>query len=166
MSRLKIILHCPFFCRLRVREERRERASEHDLRQWPRTMTTDHYCRKLPRHMTVEHDTKGWLWTMPWEHHLRMWPLTMTSDHYCNKSPGNTTVEHETGTWLHTMPFSNVNPSCSPRFQTWKLEKQIQYEFINGCRIASSKELDAPTSVPVISAIISSSLNTLMSKSS
>ena len=24
MSRLKIILHCPFFCRLRVREERRD----------------------------------------------------------------------------------------------------------------------------------------------
>ena len=81
-------------------------------------------------------------------------------------TPHPITSEHERKAWTVCLNWepehnaSNVSLNCSSPFQIWKLQKQIQYKLIAGFKIASSKELDAPTSVPVISATISPSLST------
>ena len=108
--------------------------------------------------MTLEHDCGPG---------LGPWPQTMTSEHDLRAWHGNTTSEQQLATWTGTVQL-NREPECNASkvssisdLKAWKANS-VQ---INS-KIGSSKELDSPTSAPVISAIISSSLYTLMSKSS
>ena len=119
-------------------------------------MTSDLDCRTWPWNMTVDHAL---------DHGLRPWPRSMTSEHDMGTWPQNNNSQHE----LEALTVHlNWEPECNASkvssisdLKAWKANS-VQ---INS-KIGSSKELDSPTSVPVISAIISSSLNTLMSKSS
>ena len=133
-------------------------ASQHGLRTCLLDMTSQHDLRT----MTAIHDHGRWVWKMTVEHDLRPWPRTMTSDHDLGTWPW----EHELTTWTGSVDGVLEQRAqvqclkCQPQLQSsisdlkaWKANSV----WIAGCKIAYSKELDVPTSVPVISAIISSS---------
>ena len=120
---------------------------------------------------------------MAWKHELGSWPLTITAIHDHGTWPWKMTVEHDmtlqpdletwTGSLLGVLDLLGLStmpqmwaPIAGLNFRSKSFKSKFSMALIAGCKIASSKELDVLTSVPVLSAIISSSLNTLMSKSS
>ena len=135
----------------------------------------------------MEHDHGTWPWNMTMEHDRGKWKQSMTSDHGLRTWPPNMslkrdlitcmTLQPDLETWtgsllgvldllgLSTMPQMWA-PIAGLNFRSKSFKRKFSVDLIAGCKIASSKELDVLTSVPVLSAIISSSLNTLIWKSS
>ena len=140
-------------------------------------MTMEHDHGTWPWSMTMEHDHGTWPWKMKAEHDLGPWPQNMTSEHVLETWPHNMTLQPDLETWtgsllgvldllgLSTMPQMWA-PIAGLNFRSKSFKRKFSVDLIAGCKIASSKELDVLTSVPVLSAIISTSLNTLMWKSS
>ena len=116
-------------------------TSQHDLRPWPRTITAIRDQGAWPWNTKAEDDLGPWPWNMTVECESRAWPWTMALVHDLGTWPQNMNSQHQLKActvhfnWEPKRNASNMSPNCSPEFKTWKLEKQIQYQFLPGCKI-------------------------------